>query len=394
MNISIMTFSSGNGRHLRQNCKKFGFPTLGKKPLLFATMIFLILIPAVHGDINFFGYYENRLFVIDNRTVSFSNFDYKFNLGDYNRLRLMMNASPAERVTINLAVDLFSFHGFIRSPIGSSNESSVDDSYRITFDRLFADLHFKHVDISIGHQRIPLGVSYLWAPLDIFGRINLFEPKEEKPGVNAVKAYIPLGISSSITAVFSPNEQFSSSTSALRVQTTLFGVDGALTFISRAETDSSITGVDLRGENLIGWWFEAAFSRGSDKADRIVVGFDATFPLGTGLYWLNEFYYDSSGAAEENQYDFLALENGDRSTLGRSYLLSMLRMSITQLSSTSFSYVGNFNDGSFMLGPSVNFEISQNVSLSSGLYLPFGSEESEFGRSRMSLFYLWLKINF
>lgn len=367
----------------------------------FKDLVFLLagLISAclpLSAQLEFSGYFENRLFLIENREIPWNAFNDKFFLGDYNRLRLLMKTSAGERFTVNLAVDLFSFHGAVTSPLGVGSNPSLEDEVSIIPDRLFADIRFKGFDVSIGRQRIPLGVSYLWAPLDVLGRVNVFEPKEEKPGVNAVKVFVPLGASTSLTGVFSPDADFSSSTSALRGQIRLGTLDAALTVIHDGKDLSTTWGFDLRGENLIGWWIEAALSRGGMKpVDKLVLGFDATLPITRqGLYWLNELYYDSSGKIERQGYDFDDLSDGRRFTLARAYLFSMLRLNAGEFVSASLSCIANFNDGSLLVTPGGLFEISQNISLSGGFYLPFGAGDSEFGRIKMNFFYLWLKINF
>ncbi|MCP4229082.1 MAG: hypothetical protein GY771_02905, partial [bacterium] len=202
--------------------------------ILIAVLLLMLTASFVSADVDIFGYYENRFFVMDNRDIAWDNIKEKFQLGDYNRLRLKYKTSPSEKVTVNVAVDFFSFHGFLTSPLGTYSEPGAGtekNTVKIDLDRAYVDLYFKKFDVSIGKQRVAMGVSYIWAPLDVFNRVNMFEPKEEKPGANAIKVYVPLGSSSSITGVFSPDDNFSSSRSGLRAQSQLFGVDAALTVI-------------------------------------------------------------------------------------------------------------------------------------------------------------------
>jgi len=64
------------------------------------------------------------------------------------------------------------------------------------------------------------------------------------------RIYIPLGKSSSLTGVFSPEDNFNTSKSGLRAKTQVWGIDAALTFIRSGTTETSIYGLDLRGENF------------------------------------------------------------------------------------------------------------------------------------------------
>jgi hypothetical protein len=370
-----------------------------KYPVMAAALFFIPFSHFLMADADISGYFENRFFLLNHLDTGWKNLNLKFSLGDYNRLRLKYQASPSKKVTVNVAVDFFSFHGFMTSPLGTYGDpaaaSSETNKVKIDVDRAYVDLYFKGFDISIGKQRVAMGVSYLWAPLDIFNRVNIFEPKEEKPGANAFKIYIPLGTYSGITGVFSPEKDFSSSKSGLRAQTQALGIDMAVTVIRSGPVDTSIYGLDFRGENFIGWWIEAGyFVSPGGKDEKIVLGFDYTFPLNRGLYWMSEFYYDSSGEKDSSNYDYRRLLPGDRFTLGQKYFFSMLRYGFTDFISAVVSYIGNWGDGSYILNPAIQYEISQNVMLSLGSYFPLGKKSGEFNRSNRDIFFIWLKVNF
>jgi hypothetical protein len=377
-----------------------------KKTSLFFILVLCLLAPAsvIQAAIDIFGYFENRAFVIENPDESWKDLGEKLRLGDYNRLRMQYKASPSKKVAVNVAVDFYSYHGMINTPlwIYIGPETPTSSNVRIDLDRAYVDLYFKKMDISIGKQRVALGVSYLWAPLDIFSRVNVFEPKEEKSGSNAVKVYVPLGNSSALTGVFSPDTKLASSTSAFRAQTQLFGVDAALTLIRSGSNETSIYGLDLRGENFIGWWVETGYfvypqednENLYHKKIKLVLGFDYTFPVKNGLYWLNEFYYDTTGEKDPADYDFTLSLTGERFTLGQRYFLSMLSFSFTEFLSASLSYIANWDDGSFLLSPALHYDIAQNIQASAGFYLPLGPGNGEYKKYQENTFFLWLKVNF
>jgi hypothetical protein len=372
------------------------------------TLFFLFLVLAVfkvYATVDISGYFENRFYLAINSNQNGENFFDQLNLGDYNRIRLKYNSKPNEKVSVNMAIDFFSFHGFVTSPLGTYGSVDTTESDRVTInlDRAYVDLYFKHFDITIGKQRVAMGVSYLWAPLDVFNRINILEPKEEKPGTNAFKIYIPLGSSSAITGVFSPDNNFKTSRSGFRAQTQIFKTDIALSLIHQGEIDTTIIGLDLRGENFIGWWIEGGFFLTPQQDNyKLVLGFDYTFPIKTGLYWMGEFFYDSSGEKDNSQYDYDQLFSGMRFTLGRIYFLSMLRYGFSDFFSLSVSYIANWGDGSYIVNPAVQYEISQNISLTGGFYMPLGNNQGEFRSFEMEnekhkipfMFFIWLKINF
>jgi len=385
------------------------------KRFLLLIISLVLLYPGnspLKAAIEIFGYFENRFFLLDDPYAAGENLALadRYKLGDYNRLRLNFQASPSEKVSVNMAVDFFSFHGIIQSPLGTykgtGDTSTSQTNVLLNLDRAYVDLYFKKCDVSIGKQRLAVGVSYIWAPLDIFNRVNIFEPKEEKPGANAIKIYIPLGSSSSLTGIFSPENDFRTSRSAVRAKTQLWKIDTALTFIHSGTTRTSIYGLDLRGENFIGWWLEAGYFVALDpdavgynvynRDIKLVLGFDYTFSVKNGLYWLTEFYYDSTGEKNPGRYNYSLVLSGERFTLGRIYFFSMLRYHFNGFLSAAFSYIGNLGkgDGSFILNPFIQYEISQNITASTGLYIPCGHKEGEFRKNGTNVFFTRLKVNF
>lgn len=347
-------------------------------------------------DLEIFGYYENRLFVLSHGKLSLQNINENYSLGDYNRLRLQFRSSVSENISMNLAVDFFTFHGIIHSPLGVYESPEQSSAAYTQLDRAFIDLYFPGFDITVGKQRVAMGVSYLWAPLDLFNRVNIFDPAEEKPGVNAIKVYVPIGKKSSLTGVFSPEDNFNSSKSGLRAQTQFAGIDAALTLIHWGMQNKTIYGLDFRGENLIGWWVEGGyFSSPGEEYMKLVIGFDYTFPFKNGVYWLNEFFYDESGEKDSAQYDFDRLLTGESFTLAREYYFSSLRFPLTGFLSLSATYIGNWSDGSYILSPGLNYEITQNATLTTGIFFLRGTEGGEFNREGADdIFYIWFKINF
>ncbi len=388
---------------MKKNNGNARFPSMTAWVLLLLMGLTLCSSDFLTAKVDISGYFENRFFLVNNGDIKWDNLKEKFKLSDYNRVRLKYSASPSEKITVKLALDLFSFHGLMTSPLGTYETDATTNpedpanknSVKIDLDRAYVDLYFKHFDVTIGKQRVAMGVSYIWSPLDVFNRVNILEPKEEKPGANAVKVYVPLGDSSAITGVFSPEDDFASSKSGLRAQTHLWGVDAAVTLIRWGRKDTSIYGIDLRGENLVGWWLEAGyFVSPLKKNKKIAVGFDYTFPLNKGLYWRNEFFYDSSGQKDPLLYDYSQVFTADRFTLGQTYLFSMLQYPFSDFLSASVSYVGNLKDGSYLLNPTVQYEIMQNVDVFTGFYLPLGKKGGEFNRQNTSIFFVWLKVTF
>ena len=370
---------------------------MAKGKISLSLLFFLLAGQALlhSSGLEIFGYYENRFYILSTGGLSFPDFGENLSLGDYNRVRLQFKSSASENISLNLAIDFFTFHGFIRTPFGVPESPGPQDPTYTKLDRAYINFYFPGLDMTLGKQRIAMGSSYLWAPLDVYNRVNIFDPAEEKPGVNALKVYIPVGKTSSLTGVFSPEDNFNSSKSSLRAKTHFAGIDAALTYIYWGIQNQDIYGIDLRGENFIGWWLEGGyFVSPSEKDLKIVIGFDYTFPVRGGLYWLNEYFYDESGEEDSSLYDYDRLLTGERFTLGREYYMSSLQFPTAGLFSLNLTYIGNWSDGSYILSPSLRYEITQNASFTTGFFFSMGSE-GEFNRDESGdVFYVWFKINF
>ncbi len=360
--------------------------------LLLTVLLMSLPLHAVDLKTDLSGYYENRFYLLHN---NFDNPEDKFNLADYNRLRLVLRNSPSKRVNLNLAVDFFSLHGATSLSPSAPGLKGVEKSTKINLDRAYINLFFKNGDLTIGKQRFPLGVAWLWSPLDIFNRINPLEPNEEKPGANGARLSLTLASHYDLTLILSPEEKFGSSRYAVRVKRTFGVTDIALTFIRDGIRDTDIYGFDIRGESIVGWWVEGGLFRiDSSSKYKYTLGTDYTFAIGNGLYIMGEFHYDSSGFKDPENYNLTDLIQGKRTTLGRAYIMTMLRYPFSPLVSCSFSVIRNWYDHSTIINPAVQYDIFENVSLSTGLYINAGSKSGEFSLQKKNVFYLWLKASF
>ncbi len=362
-------------------------------------VVALLIIPAVlSGSIQFSNYFENRFFILSSGLPVLQETQREASLSDYTRLRIQASKELATQASVHFALDFFTFHGLLRSPLGAyeSQQTNQDKRLLLALDRAHIDLYLPGFDIILGKQRLAGGVASVWTSMDIFNRINIFEPMEEKPGINALKIYVPLGKLSALTGIYALEDDLASSKSSLRAQTHFTSVDAAFTFSHETKRNRSLLGVDFRGEHVIGWWAEAGYLISPHRTDKkIVLGFDYTFPVARGIYWMTEFLYDQSGEKESSRYDYAKLRSGERYTLGRSYCYSKVTYGMPRYFSASLAYIGNWTDGSFMMSPSFLYPMSDNVSFTTGFFIPMGHKEGEMNRLESGLlFFLWLKINF
>ena len=116
-----------------------------------------------------------------------------------------------------------------------------------TLDRLYLSILADRFTLTMGRQRIAWGTARFISAVDLF---NPFDPtaidKEEKLGVDAAVADIPLGAFSGLTLVFAPDLLASEISYAARIYANLLDYDLALT--AGRFVDRYAVGFDFAGQ--------------------------------------------------------------------------------------------------------------------------------------------------
>lgn len=383
------------------------------------TFIFLQLLLAVEVllcQIDIKGYMDSRFFFTNTKDeFYFNNIKDNISIGNYNRVRVIFEANPSEETYLNLAIDYFTFHGDLREKIGivdpreKPSFEKIEQILRV--DRAYMEFHFGKMDFTAGMQKISWGKSMLWSPFDVFKRINVFEPGEERRGVNAVKVYVPISNVSRLEAVYLPENKISDSRAGTRFSTNIKEKDISFSLI-RDRNDFSkknIAGFEIKGEYKIGWWLENAFISEreylTDKKqnyNKFILGIDYTFSLGNGLYTMAEYFRDTSGS-HNKIYDYNLIFQRRRYTLARDYIFSMIQYKYSMFTTIQASAIFNLNDGDFIFIPGLRLNILTNVDVMFGINSFLGPEGGEFKPNRIndpmnlmgnSQFYIWTKVHF
>ncbi|MFQ5631278.1 MAG: hypothetical protein ACE5I1_21100, partial [bacterium] len=184
------------------------------------------------------GYYENQFFP--------QELNGKLILQDYNKIRIDFAADIGENVSFNGDYIYRVFHGKTRfSALDFIPESLVSryadilqvpvESLRPLFefelenenflDNAFVTIYTNRLNIRIGKQQLPWGSGYTWNPTDIFNEKNTLDPTYEKVGVNAFKIELPVGKEGMITGILGIEDDWRSSTKAVKIKHHLAGFD-------------------------------------------------------------------------------------------------------------------------------------------------------------------------
>jgi len=381
-----------------------------KKTTVFLILSVLCLNPLMAQDrIDLFGYYEPQMMgasIKDQFLQLFSN-----------KLRVDFKWGPMDNVTFAANFDFITYHGkknwnildFLPADIISAIPDDMKSFYVIPFsDRIFLDnsylkLAFKGLDLTAGKQQISLGTGYVWNPTDVFNIKDPLDPTYEQPGHNALRVDVPIGTSYTVTALYSPDDEWTSSAKMIQLKGRIFHFDYSLLAIEKTwrfhdytqfdfETFSflelpekrRLAGISTAGEIFgLGVWAEFAYNWMETSKDfyELAAGMDFTFDFQT--YVMAEYYRNSLGKTDSLDYtlnDWMRLMASEQKAIARDQLYALVQHPIADFLNIGASCVTNLSDGSFVLVPTLFYNFSNNVDIIAYLNINFGKEGTSFAK--------------
>jgi len=287
-----------------------------------------------------------------------------------------------------------------------------DSSYRHEIDRALVALHPTWGEVTIGRQAIGLGRGVLFSAVDVFNPFTPLEvDREWRRGVDAFRAEYRLSTTSSAECIGAFGETWEQSALLGRLRGYLGDVDGSLIFGKRAEdfmVGSSFSAIveeaEVHGELAV---FDTPESQidgtlwgGKHLATKAVIGSSYTFDIGNGLTLLGEYHYSDFGI-EDAEDTVVRLQDrdfqrrflrGDTQILGRHAVAGQMSYPFSNAVNGSFLVLTNPTDGSGVLSPSLRWDLDENITLISNIFIPWGDEpsggqfHSEYGATPTSLF--------
>jgi len=328
-----------------------------------------------------------------------------------NKLRLDLKSKISEKITFQANLNLKTFHGkeiwnipdFLPAHISSQIPAELLPLYSVQFadeiklDNAWLKMGFKKFDLIVGKQQISLGTGYVWNPLDVFNIKDVLDPTYEQPGHNAFRIDIPLGSTSSLTGLFSPEDSMSESAKLVRLKTRISHFDLILMAIEKQWKFSNfdkfdfqsssfggisekrrVLGAAVAGELLgIGLWAEAAWNRMevTENFSEIVAGMDYTFDFQTHV--MAEYYRNSRGRTHPSQYDlndYMRVYMSELKSMARDQLYVMATHPVSDLMTLSAASIICLSDGSASIVPSFTYNLADNVDITGYLNINTGKQ--------------------
>jgi hypothetical protein len=388
-----------------------------KKRLFFvpltSSLSLLVIFSAplkAQGQVDLFGYYESQIMGAEVKGDFYQLFA--------NKLRVDLKSDLSPNVLFAANFDFITYHGkkqwnildFLSSEITSKIPDSVKPLYVIPFsDRSFLDnaylrLSFKPFDLTLGKQQISLGTGYVWNPLDVFNIKDILDPTYEQPGHNAIRVDVPIGLASTVTALYSPGDEWKDSAKMVQFKSRISHFDVAVIGIERiwrfhdyTAPDPSqmsfpelpekrqLLGASTAGELLgLGVWAEFAYNwmEQTDDFSELVLGTDYTFDFQT--YFLIEYYRNTLGKSDYRDYtinDWMRNFTQEQKAVSRDQIYLLIQHPATDLMTVGISTIYSISDHSLALVPTVMYSFSQNVDIYAYLNWNVGEEGKYFAKT-------------
>ncbi len=253
-------------------------------------------------------------------------------------------------------------------------------------DRLFLRFPVGWADITVGRQVVSWGSAWFWKPTD---RFSPFAPTDIDPdvkrGIDAVRAEIFLGATSSLDLVTSFERNPGRIDTGARFRTTVGRYDLALS--AARFDDAPMGGIEFSGAlGSVGFRGEGAvnYDPGPGRWDvEGVVGFDYHFPIRLTL--AGEAFYNGYGVTDPSDYlPFLLdpqrserLRRGEAFNFGRYYLGLAADQELHPLVHLLLSAITNLGDPSALFSASLAVSVQENVRFTAGLLLPAGPRPTD-----------------
>jgi len=380
-------------------------------------MIFLslgMMVPLQAGSIRISGYYKNFIifFSMPDFFIGGKNLDSNILSAVNNRFRLRMTIEPWQGVEFRLAYDLspriqdpLLFNGTLFSPgIVSPGYRIADFRDRIVpysqegvhsfglfhnLDRFMVMKRFKWADLFIGRQVIAWGSARLINPTDIIAPFSFNQlDTEERRGVDAVRLRIPLGMMDELDFGFVGGTNLDREKSAFFTRGKFYFLHTDFSLLLLGFRQHLMLGLDIaRSIGEMGLWIESAwinpfaFDEDENRADersyfRLSGGMD--YNLTPKTYGYIEYHFSSAGKKNPESYlkffQSSAYKDGSVYLMSRHYIGAGLTYQLSPLIPVSILALFNLNDLSFMVSPSMEYNILENIYLSAGAYIGIGNE--------------------
>lgn len=271
--------------------------------------------------------------------------------------------------------------GNIDSTLWRSDDNQIEVSHQL--EQFMFTYWGANSSVTVGRQALSFGLAKVYSPADVIQPTSVdFSQAGYRQGVDAIRAAWYVGAVSELNAGLVVGDD---QAAFARFKTNTHSVDIDLTAIQINE-DLQVVSVGLLGAiGIVGLWQETALLReDQDLYIRSSIGADTTFY--SDLYVMAEYHYNGIGETQGNYanvFNSKFYQLGAVQPIGKQYLSILASKPINALLRGSANWVTNLNDQSGAGLMSVEASVTDNMSATLSVTLPYGestgSSRSEYG---------------
>jgi hypothetical protein len=271
--------------------------------------------------------------------------------------------------------------------------SGQSSALHTVFDRMNLTYQKEKLEVIAGRQRINWGMTLVWNPNDIFNSYSFFDfDYEERPGTDAIQANYYTGATSMLSVVYQLGDSLESSAVASKFLFNKKGYDIQVMtgyqkqfFVIGAGWAGDIKGAGFKGE---GTYFVPQNS--GVGATQFVGSIEADYSFTNGLYIHSSYLFNSIGLnSETGNYNAFYLDRSlSVQTLSPAMhnLFFQVSGQATPLISLSLASMLNPKDGSWFIGPTVDWSIAENFDFMTTAQLFRGDPNTLYGDGGSMIF--------
>lgn len=383
------------------------------KQIVFSIFLLLFSLPAFaqpefSGNLQWMG-----ISVKPGRTIFSRNTD----VNQLNQGSLYLNAgySFSERLTFQSEFRTRFLHGETSSlskmisdgSAGSTDQFLINKTWEFDsnnqadfrVNRFYLDYSDGPLLMTAGRQRINWGMAMIWNPVDIFNARNAVTFGDDLPSSDAIRIQFYTSETNSFDLVVKGSETRAGRAWALRFKGNIRNTD--LQIFGGQRNDIPVAGFGWSGEFLKGGFrgevlgqfnsFNSSYyrffpsetgsiyvkTREETPNVQAVVSYDYTFE--NSLYLLTECLWSPSGQKENVLFNILNAADNQWLSPGRLNLAHQAGFDLTPLIRIGGIYLWNATDYSLTAGPTLNWNLSDNIDLNGMLLFSDGNNVSEYG---------------
>ncbi len=265
-------------------------------------------------------------------------------------------------------------------------------------DRLWADFRYGNWEIKAGRQRINWGKTMVWNPNDIFNAYSFFDfDYPERPGCDALRLQYYTGASTGLEAsVKVDHDNQVTAAGMVRLNPGMYdlqffgGMLNSQDIVAGTGWSGNIRGAGFSGELTLFQPLDSAFGDGDIMFS---IGSDYTFKNSLFLHF--EFLYSSVNYNYLSFAEFYFMPLTVKEiTFTDVNIFGEVTYPFTPLFSGTFSAIWYPSIKGFFLGPSLSYNILENLDISFFLQYFDGEFNKTIGRQKLTFGFLRLKWSF